>query len=356
MRASHCVLYPIWSVFKIQSGSATYVGQRTINEDHVLVRADLDLYVLADGAGGKDAGDVASRLATKCIAEKIESTHASRHANGAPDVDAFGLFVDARRLVSAIQKANKDVLAAAKDASDKQGMGTTVVAVVPAPRSGAIHVAHVGDSRCYRLRDGRLEQLTQDHSLLHDVLESWPDLDDAALAKLPRNVVTRALGMGDALRVSIATFEMVGGDRYLLCSDGLTDSVEEARIGEILADRSKGPPAIARALVEAAKQASARDNVAVVVLGCEGQLAKPFRAAQSTILPPKDDAPRRREGSDPEIVILGIAEGPQPNGPEPMVVPRGSSDRPPGSGRPAWREALDELIAPTKTSTNKPPV
>jgi len=338
-------------VFKIQSGSATFVGQRAVNEDHVLVRADLDLYVLADGAGGKDAGDVASRLATKCIAERFDAT---KRSDG-PDVDAFGLFVDARRLVSAIQRANKDVVAAAQKAADKQGMGTTVVAAVPAPRSGAIHVAHVGDSRCYRLRDGHLEQLTQDHSLLHDVLESWPDVDDAALAKLPRNVVTRALGMGDALRVSVKTCEMLGGDRYLLCSDGLTDAVDEAHIAELLGDKAKAPPVVARALIEAAKQAGARDNVAVVVLGCEGALASPFRAARPTILPPKEDQPRRRQESDPEIVILGVAEGPLPGAsPEPRVVPRSASDNPPGA-RPAWREALDELIAPSKATTSKPP-
>src|SRR6185295_2804941 len=112
--------------------------------------------------------------------------------------------------------------AAARASKEKEGMGTTIVAAVPAPRSGAIHVAHVGDSRCYRLRARHFEQLTEDHSLLNDVLESWPDVDDSALARLPRNVVTRALGMDEKLRVSIRSYEMVGGDRYLLCSDGLT--------------------------------------------------------------------------------------------------------------------------------------
>ncbi|HZL27208.1 MAG TPA: hypothetical protein VFC39_11840, partial [Acidobacteriaceae bacterium] len=149
------------------------------------------------------------------------------------------------------------------------GMGTTVVALCFSPRSGLMHVAHVGDSRCYRLRAGHLELLTKDHSLLTDVVEQRPELDDAVLAKLPKNVVTRALGMDSQLRVSMRSYAVVCGDRYLLCSDGLSGPVSAPEIAEALG-RAEAPAAIADRLIELANVAGGPDNIAALIVHCQG--------------------------------------------------------------------------------------
>lgn len=335
---------------RVDAAGATYVGRRPVNEDAVLLRPDLSLFLLADGAGGAGAGDVASRMALEAVARSYEATAVDR-VDG-PDVDAYGLYVDARRLASAVHHANREVFEAAEarraagaaDASGgRDGMGTTLVALVPAPAYGIVHVAHVGDSRCYRLRGGLLEPLTEDHALLNDVLEMWPDLKDDALAKLPRNVVTRALGMQKTVRVTVRSFELLAGDRYLLCSDGLTETVELERLAWMLSESAPADVVVDH-LIEVSRRLSANDNVAAVMLAFEppdGQALPapiPRPRARSPLAPGQGDAqslPPRRESSEPEIVILGITEGPT----APRVVSR-PSDRP---APPGWREAIDEL-------------
>jgi serine/threonine protein phosphatase PrpC len=338
----------------VDSAGATYIGRRSINEDTVLLRPDLSLFLLADGAGGDGAGDVASALATRSIAAAYEATLADRHER--PDVDAFGLYVDARRLASAIHKANREVFEVAQSKKLDDGMGTTIVAAVPSLAYGAIHVAHVGDSRCYRLRGGLLELLTEDHSLLNDVLERWPDVQDDALTKLPRNVVTRALGMQKTVRVTMRTYELLPGDRYLLCSDGLTETVDPERLAMTMSE-PKSANDIVALLMEAARELSAHDNVAAVVLSCEPPAgadlpALAFRPHRKT----SQDGPSRSsrsESSEPEIVILGITEGPQvvPKHAE-SLLPDASQDpaedgAPHEERLPGWREALDELTRKT---------
>src|SRR3954471_15455380 len=205
----------------LQAGGATDVGKRrTHNEDAVLVRDDLDLYLVADGAGGHNAGEVASALCARSIANYFGATIRSTHES--PEFNRFGIPHGARRLSAAVLKANRDIVEISRTSQTHRGMGTTVVAACFSARSGLMHVANVGDSRCYRLRGGHLELLTQDHSLLMDVLEQRPDIDDEVIARLPKNIVTRAIGMVSALRVSLRSHSVVVGDRYLLCSDGLS--------------------------------------------------------------------------------------------------------------------------------------
>ena len=326
----------------VRSASRTHVGGREINEDAALLRPDLGLFVLADGAGGQGAGDIASHLALEAIAGAFEASGVDRGLR--TDVDTFGLYVDARRLVSAIQHANRVVMERAKSENAEHAMGTTVVAALPAVSYGSIHVAHVGDSRCYRWREGLLELLTEDHSLLHDVLEMWPDMGDDVLKKLPRKVVTRALGMQEPLRVTVRTFELLPGDRYLLCSDGVTEALAPQRL-TLLLGGAESPDDVAGALVDAACEAGARDNITALVVVCErgrvenasseamsGTVERAFLVPtgerEGTTLPPRDD--------EPEIVILGVAEGPQ-------VVPRKGKKHQPEELGPEWREALDEL-------------
>ena len=297
---------------KVTAAGATDIGKvRKHNEDAILLRPDLSLFILADGAGGHNAGNVASALATTAIANFFEATgHAARNAGvEEPDLDAFGLPIAARRLAAALQKANDDILDIAKTSNKLRGMGTTAVAVSCFERTGMIHVAHVGDSRCYRWREGVLELLTHDHSLLNDALEMRPNIDDAALARLPQNVVTRALGMEPNVRVSVRSFRMLAGDKYLLCSDGLSDFLDEDTIGDVLAvDRSADD--LVRGLVGKTLEREARDNIAAVVVTCalaSGAVAVP-RAAPILRRPSTMPPPGGPSDDDPEIVILSEDE------------------------------------------------
>jgi protein phosphatase len=202
-------------------------------------------------------------------------------------------------------KANRDVIEIAKASPQHKGMGTTVVAACFSPRSGLMHVGHVGDSRCYRLRGGHLEQLTQDHSLLNDVLEQRPELDDTVLERLPKNVVTRALGLDPKLRISLRSYAVVAGDRYLLCSDGLSGPVAATDLAAALAAKAE-PEAIVGDLVTRANDAGGHDNIAALLVECtEGPEASSVPPPPPGVLQMAREAESR---SDPELLILGIEE------------------------------------------------
>lgn len=295
----------------LDAAGATDTGKvREHNEDHVLIRNDLGLYLVADGAGGHNAGEVASALAARSIAEHLRSS--IQKTRDLPEFDRFGLASRARQLVAAVLKANRDVIELATSSSAHRGMGTTVVVARFSLGSGLLHVAHAGDSRCYRLRSGQFELLTQDHSLINDVLEQRPDIDDTVLERLPKHVVTRAVGMEEKLRVSVASHGVLAGDRYLLCSDGLSGPVEAERIAEVLGHDAP-PQKIARELVDLANRAGGPDNIAAVVIAVRG--AGPKRSVSARALdaagaPVRARAARSPQGfaSEPEILILGIEE------------------------------------------------
>jgi protein phosphatase len=309
---------------KVSAAGLTDIGKvRRHNEDAILLRPDLSLFILADGAGGHNAGNVASALATTAIANFFEATGHTGHGAEEPDLDAFGLPIAARRLAAALQKANDDILEIAKTSNKLRGMGTTAVAVSCFPLRGMIHIAHVGDSRCYRWREGVLELMTHDHSLINDALEMRPNIDDKALAKLPQNVVTRALGMEPSIRVSMRTHRMLAGDKYLLCSDGLSDTIDEDMMGDMLAvDRT--PEDIVRTLIHKALERDARDNIAAIVVSAalaDGAVAVP-RVIHTVRRP--SSMPPPGGGSDPEIVILGETDA--DGEPHLHVVPSESVD------------------------------
>lgn len=284
----------------IVAAGATDIGKvRVHNEDAVLLRPDLDLYILADGAGGHNAGNVASALATTAIANFFEGTGHGRGEE--PDTDAYGMPIVGRRLAAALQRANDDILEIAKSSNKLRGMGTTAVAVAALRSTGQLHVAHVGDSRLYRWRDGILELLTHDHSLLNDALEIKPNIDDAALARLPANVVTRALGMEPQVRVSTRMHRMLAGDKYLLCSDGISDTLDEDMMSDTLAiDRA--PDELARALIAKANALDAQDNLGAIVIVCS--LAPNASSVPRVVRSPSRRPPAHSE--DPEIVILSV--------------------------------------------------
>jgi protein phosphatase len=351
----------------IHAAGATDIGPvRKHNEDTVLLRDDLQLYVVADGAGGHNAGNVASALATTAIANFFENTQ--KEVDSLPEYDAFGFSTGARRLARAIQRANREIIEIAKSSMRHRGMGTTVVAVWARPHLGVIHVGHVGDSRCYRHRGGQLEPLTYDHSLYNDVLELQPDLPDAALARLPKNVVTRALGMEEVVRAVARSHNLVPGDKYLLCSDGLTDSLTELEIAQALESQST-PEEVVKALLGRASESSCQDNVAVLVLFCD--VATPWadlegdqgqmRSRTAPFPPPKPrlrSSPPSRpsrslltEESSPEIVILGMEyEADMDSASQIHVVPQESATE-------GLLSAIDSIMGPMRArgSPSRPP-
>ena len=286
----------------VRSAGDTHIGGREHNEDAILLRPDLDLYLVADGAGGHNAGHIASALASSAAAHYYESTQAA--AADSPTFDEMGLSWSARRLASAFQRANREVREIAEVLERCEGMGSTLVASHFDLDNATLVLGHVGDSRCYRLRDGHLERLTQDHTLINEVLEIAPDIDPARARELPRNVITNALGMEDRVRVSVRTHEIVSGDRYLLCSDGLTDGVDDGQLQQALALGST-PSEAARLLIDLALDGDPRDNVAVIVLEC--RVAPGVGKLPTKPVPPTrhnaGEAPAEIDGYDERVEV-----------------------------------------------------
>ncbi len=281
---------------------------RTVNEDATLVREDLGLFAVADGAGGRGRGDVAATLALRTIENYVGST--VRRSHERPDFDALGTPEQARRLSAAVHQAHRYIQKVIEEAPDRKGMATTVVAALLAPRTKQIHIAHVGDSRCYRLRHGRLELLTSDHTIATEILERRPETSDEVIHQLPRNSVVAALGMDQELRVNVRTLDLLAGDRFVLCSDGLSTFVSSADIWSTL--REPDPASvIASELLSHALAARGQDNISVLVIDCQEHLVddevETRRYNEIPIKPPStptvelSDAPNSAEFEGPEI-------------------------------------------------------
>jgi serine/threonine protein phosphatase PrpC len=226
---------------------------RRNNEDAYLAGEGKDetLLAIADGIGGFEAGEVASRIAIEALRE-LEP--------GAP-------------FETAIQEANRRILTFGRGDERLSGMGTTIVAVRfgGTPERPVAEVAHVGDSRAYLLRGGNLRPLTEDHSLVAELVRSGELTRDQAAEHPQKNLITRALGAEEEVDVDTAILPVEAGDRILLCSDGLSDMVPEGRISEILADSLGDPEVTARRLLSAALDAGGTDNVTVVVVDLKEQ-------------------------------------------------------------------------------------
>ncbi|WP_437760360.1 protein phosphatase 2C domain-containing protein [Sorangium sp. So ce1389] len=247
------------------AAAVTDVGrQRKHNEDNVLVKSELGLFVVADGMGGHNAGNVASALATRSLDNFFEATRAGILPGPVP-ADEQELDPGARRVVAAIRKANHDVFVISNTYTQHQGMGSTVVAAYVCSETEQIHVGHVGDSRCYRIRHGAIEQLTKDHSLINDALALKPDLSQDELARLPKNIITRALGMKDAVKVDIRSEHILPGDVFLLCSDGLSGMVSEQQILDVF-EITQEPQDACELLIAMANEAGGTDNISALIV------------------------------------------------------------------------------------------
>ena len=248
---------------RVIAAGRTDVGlQREHNEDSYCLLEQHGLFIVADGMGGHRAGDVASRMATETIASFFNTT-AREDATWPFHYDPT-LSAAENRLVTGIKVANKSIYEASARSREHQGMGTTVVSMLFSPQARRIYVGHVGDSRCYRVRGETIEQLTQDHSLLNDYLRAMPDLTEEQKEELPRNVITRALGMTESVQVDVCQDEPRHGDVYVLCSDGLTGMISDREIRDIV-NSSPDPGEAAEKLIALANAHGGEDNVTAIV-------------------------------------------------------------------------------------------
>ncbi len=236
---------------------------RSNNEDSVATDAEVALAVLADGMGGYNAGEVASNMATSFILSELGRwlREASSHASDAEVRRAMDICVD---------NANRAIFNAANSNPQYAGMGTTLVVAVF--RDNRVLLGHVGDSRCYRLRDGRLQQITRDHSLLQEQIDAGLITPEQAAFSANKNLVTRAVGVEDSVLLETHQHDVLPGDLFLMCSDGLSDMLDDDGISQVL-QQHESLEQCTHALIEAANDAGGKDNISVILGRATGSVA-----------------------------------------------------------------------------------
>ena len=234
---------------------------RSNNEDAVVVDEPCGLAILADGMGGYNAGEVASGMATTFVAAEL--------GRWLREVKDQASVADLRRAMEiCVDNANRAIFNAANANPNYAGMGTTLVVAVLRPAQ--IIVGHVGDSRAYRFRGGRLQQLTKDHSLLQEQIDAGLITPEQAQYATHKNLVTRAVGVEDTVLLEVHTHDVQPADIYLLCSDGLSDMLTDGEIAQILGV-SAPLTETSQALVDAANAAGGRDNISVILAQSDGE-------------------------------------------------------------------------------------
>lgn len=291
-----------------RASALTDTGRRRLQNEDAFV-CDPPLFAVADGMGGAQAGEIASRLAAAALEER------ALELRGAEAVAAL------------VQEANDRIFRHALGDPAVAGMGTTVTAMLVDERAGTIAIGHVGDSRAYRVRGRELAQLTADHSLVAELVRSGRLSPEEAEQHPHRSVITRALGTEAQVEVDALTVSMHPGDLYLLCSDGLTSMVRDTDILALLDAAGGDPERGAEALVDAANGAGGEDNITVVL----------FEVIDGEPPPPEPDA-------EPDAVT---AEQAVPGGvPQRQPAPAPSVRRH-GAGAGGRRLALAAVLAAT---------
>lgn len=247
--------------FTLDYALKTHAGQvRPLNEDAVGADPDSGLFILADGLGGYNAGEIASTMAVSTLLAELPSDlEAARH--GTAPFDPLAVLRD--RLIA----MNSTIFRAALNSSAFEGMATTLV--VAWLLGDRLWVAHTGDSRLYRLRDGQLEQLTRDHSFSQELLDAGMVTEEEARLLPAKNLVTRALGASAEVDPEVRDYPLQSGDVVMMCSDGLTEMISYAEIADHMLAARGDVQETARRLVDMANEAGGRDNVSVVVVGVQ---------------------------------------------------------------------------------------
>ncbi len=244
---------------------------RSHNEDSVACEPACGLVVLADGMGGYNAGEVASGIAVSVVVTEI--SHRLLNSSPVDRIENSGEELGVSLLRDNIQKANASIFHAAQSQPQYAGMGTTIVSGLF--YDNRVAVGHVGDSRMYRLRGEVLETITHDHSLLQEQLDSGMiSVEDARLSK-NKNLVTRAVGIDADVDSEIHVHDVLVGDIYLLCSDGLNDMVEDDDIQSTLYALQSNLPLAASQLIQMANDNGGRDNISVILIKVKGKFSVP---------------------------------------------------------------------------------
>jgi len=232
----------------VRATGSTHLGLRENNEDFFLVDLSHRLFIVADGMGGHNAGEIASSLAAVTVKEYINGAD---FGNAAADLE------------KAVQAANEKVFANALHDTDREGMGTTLTVLWIKARKG--YIAHVGDSRAYLFRRGSLHRLTSDHSLVQEMVKNGGLSENEARRHPHRNILTRAVGIQSTTSVDVDEIALEAKDILLLCTDGLTSVLSDRDIGRIIAF-SSGPEEASSSLVNAAAQKGGQDNITAVIV------------------------------------------------------------------------------------------
>ncbi|HEX4331354.1 MAG TPA: Stp1/IreP family PP2C-type Ser/Thr phosphatase [Usitatibacter sp.] len=256
----------------LAAASLTDPGRvRDHNEDCIESRPDIGLFVLADGMGGYNAGEVASGMATSLISDGLEDAWSPRAVERMGRDEAKAL---SERLINEqIARANTAIFTTSQNNPECAGMGTTLV--VALFYDNFLTVAHIGDSRLYRLRGESMEQVTRDHSLLQEQLDSGLITPEEAKLSQNKNLVTRALGIDPSVEPELHVYETQPDDTYLLCSDGLSDMVEDEEIRLTLITLKSNPNLTVQQLVQAANDNGGRDNISAMLIRVVGPFGVP---------------------------------------------------------------------------------
>jgi serine/threonine protein phosphatase PrpC len=264
---------------KLQFVARTDVGQlREHNEDFITENESQGFAVLADGMGGPNAGEVASSMAVHLVVDELKNYRAGSsliavEVNGGTS----GLPNEATAVRKVVEKVNSAVFKASQTRPEYQGMGTTIVAAYY--YNNRVSVAHLGDSRMYRFRYGRLKQITRDHSFVQEQIDKGLFTEEEARVSKKKNVVTRALGVAEFVDVEVHVHEVEAGDLYLMCSDGLHDLVTDTDIENAMLELSSNLNELAAHLVNLANLAGGKDNISVILT----RVVKPYPFKHSLI-------------------------------------------------------------------------
>jgi protein phosphatase len=247
--------------FTLDYALKTHAGQvRPLNEDAVGADPDSGLFILADGLGGYNAGEIASTMAVSTLLAELPAELDSARL-------AASTFDPQKVLRERLIAMNSTIFRAALNSSAFEGMATTIV--VAWLLGDRLWVAHTGDSRLYRMRNGQLEQLTRDHSFSQELLDAGMVTEEEARLLPAKNLVTRALGASAEVDPEVRDYALQAGDVVMMCSDGLTEMISFSEIGQQLASCDGDVQEGARRLVDMANEAGGRDNVSVVVVGVQ---------------------------------------------------------------------------------------
>ncbi len=259
---------------KIQLFGRTDVGSvRDHNEDAIACNETIGLAVLADGMGGHRGGEMASAITVSTILEAVADK--LKHSKAGDVDDETGFSMESVAVHDAVTLANKNVHDSSLKNKQYEGMGTTVVVLLF--YDNRFTVAHVGDSRLYRLRDGVLEAITRDHSLMQELIDRGFYTPEQARNSLNKNLVTRAIGIDANVQVDIQEDVAMVDDIYLLCSDGVTDMIEDSLIQSILEKHSNDLDAAATEIIREANAHGGKDNISALL----ARPVKPFPAKNS---------------------------------------------------------------------------